>query len=86
MPEFATISLRERGAALRPLGGEGTGSGGRRGRVRWAPATALEIHPHEYVALKNYIAELFDGPIDVLSREGLKPYVRPATTDAIYAF
>jgi hypothetical protein len=54
--------------------------------VRWVPETALEIHPHEYVALKNYIAELFDGPIDVLSREGLKPHVRPATTDAIYAF
>ena len=33
------------------------------------------------------LAELFDGPVDVVSREGLKPYLRPAaTTDAIYAF
>ena len=40
-----------------------------------------------YAGLKDYIAGLFDGPVDVVSREGLKPYVRPAaTTDAIYAF
>ena len=48
---------------------------------------AARIGVYEYVALKEYIAELFDGPVDVVSREGLKPYVRPAaTTDAIYAF
>jgi predicted nucleotidyltransferase len=48
---------------------------------------AARIGVYEYVALKDYIAELFDGPVDVVSREGLKPYVRPAaTTDAIYAF
>ena len=41
----------------------------------------------DYVGLKEYIASLFDGPIDVVSRDGLKPYIRPAaTTDAIYAF
>ena len=39
-----------------------------------------------YAGLKDYIAGLFDGPVDVVSHEGLKPYVRPAaTTDAIYA-
>ena len=33
------------------------------------------------------IAALFDRPVDVVSRDGLKPYVKPAvTTDAIYAF
>jgi predicted nucleotidyltransferase len=49
------------------------------------PAACIGVY--EYVALKNYIAELFDGPVDVVSRDGLKPYVRPAaTTDAIYAF
>ena len=37
--------------------------------------------------IKDFIASLFDGPVDVVDREGLKPYVRPAvTTDAIYAF
>lgn len=40
-----------------------------------------------YAGLKGHIASLFDGPVDVVNREGLKPYVRPAaTTDAIYAF
>jgi predicted nucleotidyltransferase len=53
----------------------------------------IEIDPtarigvYEYVGLKEYIASLFDGPVDVVNREGLKPYVRPAaTSDAIYAF
>jgi uncharacterized protein len=41
----------------------------------------------EYAGLKDYIASLFDGPVDVVNRDGLKPYVRPAATaDAIYAF
>jgi hypothetical protein len=53
----------------------------------------IEIDPEahvtlfDYVGLKYYIASLFDGPVDVVNREGLKPYVRPAATaDAIYAF
>jgi uncharacterized protein len=41
----------------------------------------------EYAGIKSYIASLFEGPVDVVDREGLKPYVRPAaTTDAVYAF
>jgi len=41
----------------------------------------------EYARIKSYIASLFEGPVDVVDREGLKPYVRSAaTTDAIYAF
>jgi hypothetical protein len=37
--------------------------------------------------LKEYIASLLEGKFDVVDREGLKPYVRPAATDdAIYAF
>jgi hypothetical protein len=53
----------------------------------------VEIDPEahltvfDYVDLKAYIASLFEGPVDVVSRGGLKPYVRPAATaDAIYAF
>jgi predicted nucleotidyltransferase len=53
----------------------------------------IEIDPDarmtvfEYVYLKDYIGTLFDKPVDVVTREGLKPYVRPAATaDAIYAF
>jgi predicted nucleotidyltransferase len=45
------------------------------------------INVFDYVDLKEYIAGLFDGPVDVVNREGLKSYVRPAVTDdAIYAF
>jgi uncharacterized protein len=41
----------------------------------------------DYAGLKEYIAEFFDAPVDVVSREGLKSYVRPAATaDVIYAF
>ena len=40
----------------------------------------------DYVGLKEYIAGLFDGPVDVVSRDGLKPHVRAATENAIYAF
>jgi predicted nucleotidyltransferase len=53
----------------------------------------IEIDPEAhigvwgYAGLKEYVASLFDGPVDVVNRAGLKPYVRPAaTTDAIYAF
>jgi predicted nucleotidyltransferase len=41
----------------------------------------------DYVDLKEYIAGLFEEPVDVVNREALKSYVRPtATADAIYAF
>jgi predicted nucleotidyltransferase len=31
-----------------------------------------------YVGLKDFIASLFDGPVDVVNRESLKQHVRPA--------
>jgi len=41
----------------------------------------------DYVELKEYISNLFDGPVDVVNRDGLKSYVAPAATaDAVYAF
>ena len=53
----------------------------------------IEIDPDaritvfDYVDIKEYIAKLFDEPVDVVNREGLKPYVRPAAmADLIYAF
>jgi predicted nucleotidyltransferase len=53
----------------------------------------IEIDPDahltvfDYVGLKDHIASLFDSPVDIVNRDGLKPYVRPAATaDAIYAF
>lgn len=53
----------------------------------------IEIDPDaritvfDYVELKEYIANLFDEPVDVVNRDGLKSYVAPAATaDAVYAF
>jgi predicted nucleotidyltransferase len=53
----------------------------------------VEIDPEasitvfDYVGIKEYIAGLFDRPVDVVSRDSLKPYIRPAAmADAIYAF
>jgi hypothetical protein len=53
----------------------------------------IEVDPdfhitiYDYVGLKEYVSELFEGTVDVVSRNGLKPYVRPSVTaEAIYAF
>jgi predicted nucleotidyltransferase len=41
----------------------------------------------EYVGIRQYIADLFTGTVDVVDRAALKPHVRPsAESDAIYAF
>jgi predicted nucleotidyltransferase len=41
----------------------------------------------DYVGLKEFVADLFDGPVDVVNRAALKPYVKPtALADAVYAF
>jgi uncharacterized protein len=48
---------------------------------------AADLSVYDYVGLKRYIANLFDGPVDVVDREGLKPYIRPpAEADGLYAF
>lgn len=53
--------------------------------VEFDPGARVTVF--DYAALKEYIATLFDGPVDVVNRDGLKPYVKPAATaDAIYAF
>lgn len=53
--------------------------------IEFDPNTRITVF--DYAGLKDYIAGLFDGRVDVVNREGLKPYVRPAaTSDAIYAF
>lgn len=89
--------LRENEAALRARGVAHAALFGSRARGDDRPDSdtdiMIEVDPkaqigvYEYVALKDYIAGLFDGKVDVVSREGLKPEVRPAATaDAIYAF
>jgi predicted nucleotidyltransferase len=53
----------------------------------------IEIDPdarigvYEYVDLKDYVTGLFDVPVDVVTRENLKPHLRgKALAEAIYAF
>ena len=41
------------------------------------PAAEAAMSVYDYVGLKRYIASLFDGRVDVIDREALKPSVRP---------
>ena len=89
--------LRENEVALRARGVAHAALFGSRARGESHPDSdtdiMIELDPaahvtlFDYVGLKDYIASLFDGPVDVVNRAGLKPGVRPAATaDAVYAF
>jgi len=53
--------------------------------IEFDPAARITVF--DYAGLKRYIAGVFDGPVDVVNRDGLKPWVKPAVmTDAVYAF
>jgi predicted nucleotidyltransferase len=89
--------LRENEAALRARGVMQAALFGSRARGDEGPDSdthiMIEIDSDAhigvwgYAGLKEYIAALFDGPVDVVDREALKPYVAPAATaGAIYAF
>lgn len=53
--------------------------------VEFEPGAEGSIY--DYMALKEFVASLFDGPVDVIDRDALKPHLRaPSTRDAIYAF
>jgi predicted nucleotidyltransferase len=89
--------LRENEAALRARGVEHAALFGSCARGDERPDSdtdiVIEIDPaapvgvYKYVRIKEYIAGLFEGRVDVVDREGLRPYVRPAViSDAIDAF
>jgi uncharacterized protein len=89
--------LRENEAALRARGVAHAALFGSRARGDARPDSdtdiMIEIDPDapvggwEYAGIKRYVASLFEGAVDVVDREALKPYVKPtAMSDAIYAF
>lgn len=48
---------------------------------------AARVTVFDYAGIREFIAGLFDGPVDVVNRDGLKPYLKPAAiAGAIYAF
>jgi uncharacterized protein len=48
---------------------------------------AIVVTMFDYAGLKDTVASLFEGSVDVIDREALKARLRPrAAADAIYAF
>ncbi len=48
---------------------------------------AAHVTLFDYVGLKDYVASMFEGPVDVIDREALKPHLSaPTARDAVYAF
>jgi len=89
--------LRKNESALRERGIVHASLFGSRARGEERPGSdidvMIEIDPDapigvwEYVGLKRYVASLFKGRVDVVSRDALKPHVRPsAERDALSAF
>jgi predicted nucleotidyltransferase len=53
--------------------------------VEFDPAAHATVF--DYVSVKEFIAGLFEEPVDVIGREALKPHLRrPSAPDAVYAF
>jgi uncharacterized protein len=95
--EDAVATLRRYEDALRARGVTHAAVFGSTARGEHRPDSDLDImidfdpEAHvtlfDYVGLRDYIASLFDGPVDVIDREALKPHLRaPTARDAVYAF
>ena len=51
------------------------------------PQTGDGMSIYDYVNLKRFIGDFFEGPVDVIDSQGLRPLVKPSVmADAIYAF
>lgn len=95
--EQALITLRKAEIALRAKGVQHAAIFGSTARgeahaesdvdvlIDFDPSASVTVY--DYVAVRNDIASLFDGRVDVVDREGLKPHLRkPVTQDLVYAF
>lgn len=48
---------------------------------------SLKLDVFTYAGLKRQVSELFAEPVDVVSKDSLKPHLRqPVAADAVYAF
>ena len=48
---------------------------------------AIVVTMFDYAGVKDYVGSLFQGPVDVIDREALKPHFRPRVmADSIHAF
>jgi predicted nucleotidyltransferase len=53
--------------------------------VELDPAARLSVF--DYAGIKLFVADLFDGHVDVVNRAALKPHIgAQAVADAVYAF
>jgi predicted nucleotidyltransferase len=53
--------------------------------VEFEPGAEGSIY--DYVRFKEFVAGLFERPVDVIDRAALKPHLRaPAARDVVYAF
>jgi predicted nucleotidyltransferase len=95
--EEIVARLREHEAALRARGVAHAALFGSRARgdqrqdsdtdimIEFDPMARITVF--DYAGLKRDLAALFEGPVDVVNRDGLKPYLKPAAADdAVYAF
>ncbi len=90
------VRLRENEAVLRARGVAHAALFGSRARGDERPDSdtdiMIEFDPtvritvFDYARLKRDLADLIGGSVDVVNRDGLKPYVKAATADVIYAF
>lgn len=96
-PEQIVARLKENEAVLRSRGIVHAALFGSRARGDQRPGSdtdiLIELDPSapttvfDYARLKREIADLFDGPVDVVNRKGLKFRLkRSVSADAIYAF